>query len=81
MRQLPQAQNILRQTAQRHPERPEPWLELCDLALAAEDRTGAHQFITEAEKRNALPELLEPRKKQAGVYTTGDFQPQRTIIR
>ena len=81
LRQPQRAQMLLQQTAEKAPEDPAPWLRLADLAIEAQDKTRAGQFLAEAEKRHAFPENIEARRKKAGIDPDTPFAPVRTIIR
>ncbi len=81
MKRPEQAARLFREATEAHPEHPEPWLRLCDLAIDAEDGVRAQHCLAEAKKRGATEEELGPRREKAGVYATDTFQPERTIIR
>jgi Tfp pilus assembly protein PilF len=81
MKQTQRAQWWLQQAVEKRPEDPAPWLRMADLAIEAQDKTRAGQFLAEAEKRHAFPEDIEARSKKAGLDSGVPFSPVRTIIR
>ncbi len=59
LKQPQRAAQYLELAAKERPEDLEPWLRLCDMAIAAKQPDRARQYLEEAEMRHAFPEELE----------------------
>ena len=84
---LDRAEKSLRETAAAHPEAPQPWLRLADVALARKNTADAVRLLAEAEKRGAEAAELEKRRaiiREGGVdpnVVPEEDEAVRTIIR
>jgi len=74
------AVNFLKEAADANAGDPLPWLKLCDMAIAAKDIVHAHQYLSEAEKRNAAAEDIQSRRKHVGDRPAPPAGPVNTII-
>ncbi|MBX3176159.1 MAG: tetratricopeptide repeat protein [Candidatus Hydrogenedentes bacterium] len=82
LRQPPRAQAYLEAAQQAHPDSPEPWLRLADLAIAAGENARAAALIDAAESRGAAPEALKERRDRLGGATAPTTSGiERTVIR
>ena len=72
-RQLNQASRAslyLQKAAEAQPTLPQPWLQLCDLALSMKNTNEAANYLKEAEKRGATPDEITPLKQRLGNTAT-----------
>lgn len=76
-----QAHAYFEAAAEAHPANPAPWLGLCDLALAAEDKAEASRCLAEAEQRGAPEEELAKRRGAGVEAPVAPTMPERTVIR
>ncbi len=71
-------QSYLQQATEDLPESPEPWLQLAELALDAEQRQAARSHLAAAAERGATEEQVQPLRDRLDALTPR--QPARTII-
>ena len=60
---------------------PDPWLRLCDLAIASGNMPTARRYLAEAEKRGAPAEAVAKRREQVGGEDSGTIGAIDSIIR
>ena len=76
------AREYLTAAADARPDDPQPVLELSDLAAMVGDMTAARGYLSEAERRGASPQALEPRRARIAELQEREAErPPRAIIR
>lgn len=71
----------LQRAAQLDTANPEPWVQLAEIAIDAQQRDAALEAIANAEQRGANIEVVNALKARAGIGTTDVPGLRRTIIR
>ncbi len=72
------AQDFLQKAAEEYPNNSEPWLRLCDLALAGNDVVAARRYLDEAEKRGATGADLSVRSEK--LRAAEEAQPETPVV-
>jgi tetratricopeptide (TPR) repeat protein len=80
MRQVRRAYDYLRRATEAYPNNAEPWLRLCDLALAGNDTGAAANYLGEAQNRGADPAELVRRRDRLGIGPTNREEALPAII-
>jgi tetratricopeptide (TPR) repeat protein len=80
MRQVRRGYDYLRRATEAYPNNAEPWLRLCDLALAGNDTGAAANYLKEAQDRGADPAELVRRRERLGIGPTNREEALPTII-
>ncbi|GMW00698.1 MAG: hypothetical protein AMXMBFR84_18350 [Candidatus Hydrogenedentota bacterium] len=81
LQQPQRALQLLDTASNTYADDPQPWLMLCDMAIAGGNAQTAARYLAEAEKRNAKPEDIASRRDKVGTQATPEQPTFDTIIR
>jgi tetratricopeptide (TPR) repeat protein len=66
LQQLDRATALLREATETHPDAPDPWLRLADIAIATNEQAAARGYLDQAAARGAADTALDPRRERLG---------------
>jgi len=81
LRQAARAQDYFQQATVAYPNDPQPWLRLCDLAMAGKANEIAQRYLAEAKSRGADAGEIAKRQEKLGGAAVAPAEPGHTIIR